>query len=50
MDEINEKLANAPDWSYATGIVIGSLLPFVVLVTISYLIFSYLKHKRKEKN
>ena len=30
--EIQEKIANAPDNGYVIGILIGSLLPFAVLV------------------
>ncbi len=46
MDEINQKLASAPDSGYAVGIVIGSLLPFLVLVLLAYIIYSYAKHKK----
>ena len=39
ISEIQEKIANAPDNS------IGSLLPFVVLVILGYLLYSYMKIK-----
>ena len=44
--EIQEKIANAPDNSYAIGVLIGSLLPFVVLVILGYLLYSYYKNKK----
>jgi len=43
--DINEKIKNAPNDSYEIGLFIGSLIPFVVLVTIAYLIYRY--HKKK---
>ena len=45
--EIQEKIANAPDNSYAIGVLIGSLLPFVVLVILGYLLYSYYKNKNQ---
>ena len=45
ISEIQEKIANAPDNSYAMGVLIGSLLPFVVLVILGYLLYSYMKIK-----
>ena len=45
ISEIQEKIANAPDNSYARGVLIGSLLPFVVLVILGYLLYSYMKIK-----
>jgi len=38
---IEEKINNAPDSSYGIGVFIGSMLPFVVLVAIVYLIYKY---------
>jgi hypothetical protein len=43
--DINEKIKNAPDNSYEIGVFIGSLLPFVTLVIIAYLIYRYNKNK-----
>ena len=43
--EIQEKIANAPDNGYVIGILIGSLLPFAVLVALGYLLYSYYKNK-----
>jgi len=44
---INEKINDAPDASYKIGVFIGTLLPFVVLVTIAFLIYRYNKNKRE---
>lgn len=45
---IEEKIKNAPDSNYEIGVFIGSMLPFVVLVVIAYLI--YIHNKTKAKN
>ena len=37
--DIEEKLNNAPDSAYEIGVFIGSMLPFVALVVIAYLIY-----------
>ena len=42
---IEEKVKNAPDNSYEIGVFIGSMLPFVALVTIAYLIYRYNKKR-----
>lgn len=45
--DIKEKIKNAPkDSGYEIGVVIGTYLPFVVLVIIAYVIF-YRAKKRK---
>jgi large-conductance mechanosensitive channel len=46
--DIKDKLEKAPDKSYEIGVFIGSLIPFVVLVTIAYLIYRYNK-KQNDK-
>jgi len=38
---IEEKIKDAPDNDYSIGILIGSLLPFVILVTLAYLFYRY---------
>jgi hypothetical protein len=43
--DIKDKIKNAPDNSYEIGVFIGSMLPFVVLVVIAYLIYRYNKNK-----
>ncbi|MBN9285288.1 MULTISPECIES: hypothetical protein [Flavobacterium] len=43
---IEEKIKNAPDNNYEIGVFIGSLLPFVVLVIIAYLMY----HRARKRN
>lgn len=43
--DLNEKIKNAPDSSYEIGVFIGSLLPFVFLVVIAYLLYRYNKNR-----
>ncbi|PWL39768.1 hypothetical protein DKG77_02755 [Flagellimonas aquimarina] len=43
---IEEKIKEAPDSAYEIGVVIGSYLPFVVLIGIAYAIYHYNKKKR----
>ena len=43
--DIKEKIENAPDKGYEIGVVIGTYLPFVVLVVIAYLMFNRFKNK-----
>lgn len=45
---INEKLKNTPNSDYEIGVFIGTLLPFIILVTIAFLIFKYNKNKIKK--
>lgn len=42
---IEEKINKAPDSSYEIGVFIGSMLPFVVLVVIAYIIYRYNKKR-----
>jgi len=42
---IEEKINKAPDSSYEIGVFIGSMLPFVVLAVIAYLIYRYNKKR-----
>lgn len=42
---IEDKIENAPDSAYGIGIFIGSMLPFVVLVLLAYLIYYYNKKR-----
>ena len=46
--DIEDKLKNAPDTGYQTGIVIGSFLPFVLMIGIAY--WMYYAAKKREKN
>lgn len=45
---INEKLKSAPNSDYEIGVFIGTLLPFIILVTIAFLVFKYNKNKIKK--
>ena len=44
--DINEKIKEAPNDSYEIGVFIGTLLPFVTLVIIAYLLFRYNKNRK----
>lgn len=43
---IEEKIQNAPDKGYEIGVVIGTYLPFVVLVLIAYLVYNRAKNRK----
>lgn len=43
--DIEEKIKNAPDKGYEIGVFIGSLLPFIALVLLAYLLFRYNKKR-----
>jgi len=45
---ITDKVKHAPDASYQIGIVIGTFLPFVILVTIAY--WMYYRAKNRNDN
>jgi len=45
---VAEKIKSAPDSSYQTGVLIGSFLPFVLLVGVAYWMY-YRAKKRSEK-
>ena len=42
---IKEKIQNAPNKEYEIGVFIGSMLPFVVLVLLAYIIYKYNKNR-----
>lgn len=46
--DIEKKIQEAPDKSYEIGVVIGTYLPFVVLVGIAYAIYYYQKKKNSK--
>ena len=46
--DIEEKLKDAPDSGYQIGILIGSFIPFVVLVLLAYWMYSSAKKRDKE--
>jgi hypothetical protein len=45
---IAEKLRNATDGSYQTGVIIGSFVPFVILIGLAYWMYS--NAKKRDKN
>lgn len=45
---VADKLKNAPDNSYQTGVIIGSFLPFVFLVGVAY--WMYYRAKKADRN
>ena len=48
---IEEKIQNAPDRAYEIGVFIGSMLPFVFLVVVAYLIYRHQKNRiNREQN
>ncbi len=44
---IEEKIENAPNGNYEIGIFIGSMLPFVALVFIAYLLYRHHKNRKE---
>jgi hypothetical protein len=46
--DVAQKIAQAPDKSYEIGVVIGSYLPFVVLVGFGY--WMYYRAKKRDEN
>ncbi|WP_111706972.1 hypothetical protein [Lutibacter citreus] len=44
--DIEDKIKNAPDSGYELGVVIGTYLPFVVLVGIAYLVYYKAKNRK----
>ncbi|PWK02063.1 hypothetical protein BC749_101122 [Flavobacterium araucananum] len=46
--DVAEKIKTAPDAGYQIGVVIGSFLPFVVLLVIAY--WMYNRAKKRDEN
>ena len=44
---VEEKIINAPDKSYETGVIIGTYLPFVLLAALAYFVY-YRARNRKD--
>ena len=44
--DVNEKLKNAPDSAYQTGVIIGSLLPFILLIGLAWFIYYKAKNRK----
>lgn len=45
---VAEKMKSAPDNSYQIGVIIGSFLPFVLLVGVAY--WMYYRAKKADRN
>lgn len=43
---IEEKMKNAPDSGYEIGVVIGTYLPFVLLVGVAYFVYHKAKNRK----
>lgn len=44
---IDEKIKNAPDEGYHIGVLIGSYLPFVILVLLAYWMYHRAKNRKE---
>ncbi|MDP3314310.1 hypothetical protein [Lutibacter sp.] len=44
--DIEQKMKSAPDNGYEIGVVIGTYLPFVVLVLIAYFVYWKAKNRK----
>ena len=44
--DIEEKIKSAPDDGYQIGVVIGTYLPFVLLVLIAYFVYYKAKNRK----
>ena len=45
-DKIKEKIENAPDQNYEIGVVIGTYLPFILLIVLAYIIYYFVKNRK----
>ncbi|CDF77770.1 hypothetical protein ACJOV8_004640 [Formosa sp. 3Alg 14/1] len=45
---IEDKIKNAPDSNYEIGVFIGSMVPFVVLVILAYIMYYYNKKNNQD--
>ena len=44
--DVKEKMKNAPDSAYEIGVVIGTYLPFVLLVLVAYFVYYKAKNRK----
>lgn len=47
--DIEKKIQEAPDGSYEIGVLIGTYLPFVILVIVAYAFYYYSKKRRLQE-
>ncbi len=45
-EKIKEKMENAPNDNYEIGVVIGTYLPFVLLIVLAYVVYYFAKKRR----
>ena len=45
---IAQKIKQAPDGDYQIGVLIGSFIPFVILVVLSYWMYSHAKKRDQD--
>ena len=43
---VEEKIKNAPDKGYEIGVMIGSYLPYALLVILAYFIYHQVKNRK----
>ena len=48
--DVEQKLKDAPNDSYAIGVFIGEMLPFVILIGIAYFVYYQAKKKQNRGN
>jgi len=46
--DVADKIKNAPDSGYQIGVIIGSFIPFVILIGIAY--WMYNRAKKRDEN
>ncbi len=46
VENIKEKIKDAPDSSYEIGVAIGTYLPFVLLVVFAYIVYYRMKNRK----
>jgi len=46
--DVAEKIKNAPDNGYQIGVLIGSFIPFVILIGIAYWLYN--RAKKRDEN
>ncbi|QSW87225.1 MULTISPECIES: hypothetical protein [Flavobacterium] len=46
--DVAEKIKNAPDSGYQIGVLIGSFIPFVILIGIAYWLYN--RAKKRDEN
>ena len=44
--DVKEKMKNAPDSAYEIGVVIGTYLPFALLVLVAYFVYYKAKNRK----